>query len=477
MKSCKPILYLFFLFTFTSLYLSGTINAQEFRLPYLIEDVTTCDIDQDSHQDIIFICQTNEEYDSIYIFYNDGVGNFEITSLNRSSAIFIIAGDLDNDSIPDLLSKDGQNFHFIKNHGDRTYDTVIPIFPTNSYKVARYIADMDNDGLNDIVYTNSSKYANWGVLKNFDSLNFIDVPIYDAGIGIKCWPIVGHLNNDNLLDVTISYPDSGTIACLNQGKLTFTNIILDSIFRGSAAILEIDTVFPSDILIVNHDTEEIVLLDNLVYRNSFPYGNGHGVSHIDDFDQDGFDDYFYTRCWWNGCTDSIYVMINNRNWSFRFDQQYYVDTMRYFKTESADLNGDSFPDLVLTGFQDRRKIKILWNDGFGSFTPLNPVSCPEMPSELSPVRLKASPNPFSNSISVTILTDPGDFLSKYNVFIRNIYGQVISHQSLKSLGNGSKTEFVWDGKMQNGREAPAGLYIVNLKCPGMRNRSLKVIKF
>lgn len=464
------------LFTLIFVILCKTFNAQEYKLPYIIRDIATCDLDLDSYEDIIVSCRSDEDIDSMYFFYNDGSGNFEIHSIHRPASSFILTGDLDNDSIPDILTRDGENFLFTKNKGNRTYDPEIPIFPTNSYKIGRYIADMDNDGWNDIVYTNSSLYANWGILKNNGSLSFQNVPVYDEGIGAECWPTIGPLNLDDYLDVTVSYPDSGTFACINQGNLSFTMVKIDTLFLGGMPILSMDTVSPSDIMLVRHQYDEKALLENFLIKNTLPLESGEGIADINDYNQDGFDDYIYTRCWWTGCTDSIYVMTNDQDWSFHDKQQYYVDTMWMFYTRSADLNGDSFPDLILTGFHDLTKFKILWNDGFGSFTYLNPVSIPIYPREDHTIKLKASPNPFLESVALTICNYPECFLEKYTVLIRNIYGHVIFYQSLEGLSSSSRFEFMWGGRMQNGEPAPPGMYFIRLECKSIKAEPLKVIK-
>jgi hypothetical protein len=103
-------------------------------------------------------------------------------------------------------------------------------------------------------------------------------------------------------------------------------------------------------------------------RNTLPLIDALSSSHIADFNNDGYDDLCYSICWWTGCTDSIYIRINDQNWNFHKPQQYYVGPMEMFRTETADLNGDNFNDIIMYGYTPRNALKILWNDGFGGFS-------------------------------------------------------------------------------------------------------------
>lgn len=301
------------LFTFIVVLLSIDSYAQEYTIPYIIKDIALCDMDLDGHVDIATCIAPPYYIDSLFIFYNDGFGGLEQSVIASRNSIFIECADLDNDSIPDIITKDS-DFLFIKNSGNRQYGPAVPFWPTNNYRYARFIADMNNDGWNDVVYSNSSMYVNWGILRNNGSLNFTDISIYDEGIGSNPLPVIGYLDQDPFLDVVVSYPASGTYAYVNQGNFSFMQFLFDSLHHSKMAIAKIDTFSHMDVMLFSYISDEIKLYENLSFRNSVFLEDGVILSDVNDYNQDGFDDYCYSKCWWTGCTDSIYISTNNQNW-------------------------------------------------------------------------------------------------------------------------------------------------------------------
>jgi len=446
------------------------LYSQEYFITesYFIDDICNCDIDLDGDNDLIISSTYNgTNADSLFIYYNDGTGNLAKTSVNRRNGIFVHCGNIDNDEYPDIITKDANSILYIKNNGDSTFGEEIILAPTKGNRVIEYIEDMDGDGLNDLVYTYNAYYCKWGILKNEGDLLFTDHIIFDDGMGGNLFPRIGTLNNDNLPDVCLSYTPAGIHTLMNNGNLTFDTSLLCTT-KASPRICKLNLSPPDDILIFSYNTDELILYENLgnnvfMNRNTVPLIDALSSTDIADLNDDGYDDYSFALCWWTGCTDSIYISINDHNWSFYKPQQYYVGPMEIFQTESADLNGDNFKDIIMYGYTPRNAFKILWNDGFGSFSYENPVGIGESLKPSSKLKIDVSPNPASDIITISF---PDNFKNKNtDMIIFNVMGVEVRHVPV----------------IQNDKEInvdisslPAGLYFVVMK---VENREVAEGKF
>ncbi|HAY34809.1 MAG TPA: T9SS type A sorting domain-containing protein [Ignavibacteria bacterium] len=125
------------------------------QLSYDSEDIGIADFNKDGFQDIVFASEDN----MIHEFYlNNGNGSFSNFNnrLPNSIANAVLAKDINNDSLPDIiLGNAGQNLVLI-NNGDTTFrnetDLRIPV----SFEVTQdlKLSDIDNDGDNDLIAGN-----------------------------------------------------------------------------------------------------------------------------------------------------------------------------------------------------------------------------------------------------------------------------------------------------------------------------------
>jgi len=266
--------------------------------------------------------------------------------------------------------------------------------------------------------------------------------------------------------MTTSFPNIGTYALLNQGDFTFSSTKLDSLYLSTKPVLNIDNIFPQDIMLFRTLSDEIRLLDHFQLRNSLYLESAVQLEDINDYDQDGFDDYCYTRCWFGYCTDSVYIRINDQDWGFQDSQDYYVDPMwTMFFVRSTDLNGDTYPDLVLSGYNDRRQFKILWNDGDGTFSYLNPVGIKEI--RHGKTSLTIFPNPANHHIDINMEINHED---TYEIMLYSLTGQKL----FQSIG-----KFSIPGTYsirQDVSTIPSGIYFLVFQSNGAILDSKKLVK-
>jgi hypothetical protein len=461
------LVYLLFL-------LPVNLYSQEYNIAdsYFIKDIYSSDIDLDGDNDLIISSASNGLPDSLYFFYNDGIGNLNKFSVCRRNGIFVLCGNIDEDQYPDIITKDGYNILYIKNNGDGTFGEEVELFPTKGNRVIEYIADMDQDGLNDLVYTYNAYYCKWGILKNEGDLLFTDHIIFDDGMGGgNLYPRIGNLNNDSLPDACLSFTDAGTHILINNGDFTFDTTLLCTTMA-DAQICRLNSILPDDIALFSVNTGELFLYENLgndefINKDTLPLTGPVMITDVADYNNDGYDDYSYALCWWTNCTDSIYISINDKNWLFHKPQQYYAGLMEFwFRTESADLNGDNFNDIIMYGYTPQNAFKILWNDGFGCFSYENPVGIGENINLTNKLKIEIKPNPFKNQTMFSFVLLSG---SEVSISIYDQLGRKVMTYPNKYYAEGTHSiEFM------NDKLSP-GMYFLEITIDKKTTNSRKLI--
>jgi hypothetical protein len=439
---------------------SKTTLPQEFTMPSFVHAIDACDMDMDGSNDIIVSCAYE---DSIVILFNDGYGNFYLQGYSRITSN-LICGSVDNDDIPDIITGKEGYLYFIKNNGDRTLEENIALMEFSGSYTLHYLIDMNDDGWNDLIYDFPTY---WGILKNNGNLTLNNIIIGSNGGPVN--PSIGYFNNDSLPDIIISY-DSGsrsqvTKYLVNNGNFNFSNNILNNQLFLAPIISEMNNLFPNDLTLFYNPTNEVHLYENtgnatFNFKDIYYINNTAGVEFADraDYNQDGYEDFSYIQCFWTGCIDSLYVELNNHNWSFELAQGYYIGTLNWFRIKSTDLNSDSYPDFYMTGYNDNHTIKILWNNGDGTFSNINPVGVNEI-NQNKNFSFTISPNPFSSIININFFSSMPAIVS---LKVIDLFGTEISCMLKNQKQLKGYYTYTWDGINQSGNICNPGVYIIVL---------------
>ena len=294
-------------------------------------------------------------------------------------------------------------------------------------------------------------------------------------------PSIGFFNDDSLPDIVVSYDSQSRSEVskylINNGDFNFSTHILNNIRYSTPLASELDNLFPNDLALFLSPTNEVHLYENtgnanFIFKSIYYINNSAGVYLADkgDYNCDGFDDFSYIQCFWTGCTDSIYIELNDQDWSFEPAQQYYIGTLNWFRIKSIDLNGDSYPDFYMTGYDSNNKIKILWNNGDGTFSYLNPVGISESGFERKQL-IGISPNPFWETTKIAFECSTTSDVSLKIIDMRGIdvKNLITGQTKLKGIH-----QIIWDGTDNSGKKCNPGVYIISLKLNG-RQYSQRVI--
>jgi len=293
------------------------------RLPQVIhdsEDVGIADFDMDGDPDIVFVSEDDQVNE---LYFNDGDGIFTDVS-NRlpvnGTSNAVLAVDVNNDSIPDILiGNQGQNIVLINDGNGFFTNETSQRLPANTNTTQDLEwGDIDNDGDDDLLEGNEN--GNRLLLNDGDGF-FTDVtvnqlPLPPAGEETREADF-GDVDTDGDLDIFFAN------VTFSQGKQSQNRLLLND---GSG--------FYTDVTSTNLPA----LLSNTV--------DGDFI----DIDIDGDLDILTAQAF-----DGTYqALLNDGTGIFtdRTDEVFLpAPTGSGIDVEAADFNGDDLLDLYLTGFQ------------------------------------------------------------------------------------------------------------------------------
>lgn len=257
--------------------LNFSIHAQFENIPELqIESrrdlIFNCfaDVNQDGFDDILALSDFR-----VYYLENDGLGNFAadtvlIETTNMLHSIYV--EDINADGVSDLILGFNNGLEIWQKTSGLNYNLASGIqqvqflYSDSNYKQLKF-ADIDNDGLKDIIFSE-------GLTKVFTqdtSFNFV----LQASLAMYNSVDIGDLNNDGWLDIVGGLSEDFAVA-LNNGMGGFPNII--SGYGPNSSGLSGSN--QSDVELIDFDLDgdlDVVQLlddDNRIYLST---NNGFGV--------------------------------------------------------------------------------------------------------------------------------------------------------------------------------------------------------
>ena len=386
--------------------------------------VTVGDLDKDHCLDIIV---ANEGTYSVGVLYGNGDGTFQNIAIYlvtpNSSPEYALSGDFNNDSIPDIavtmygtgdigvfLGYGNRTFSPLKlysggfdsgawclrfndfnndqnvdivvanlntgyigilfGNGDGTFkDIVLYDMDRNTASYSIAVADFNNDGDMDVVFTDNAAAEIGVFLRNgYQSFGgYTSIPY--ANNSKPSSVTVGHLNNDTYLDIIITNFGNDSVGILHgHGDGTFAGATMystaDALQPSSVALGDFNHDTFLDVVVANSQSNTIGILlatQDGSFHNVTAFSTGLASNPVSviagDFNYDGNLDIVVA----NAGTNNVALMIGNGNGSFAAPIFY---PMNYDSRPNwvvfGDFNNDRWVDIAVANY-GADNIKILLN--------------------------------------------------------------------------------------------------------------------
>ncbi len=356
-------------------------------------DPDVVDIDGDGDLDLVVSDESffPDDYDSVWVFYNDGYGNFTQVNLGTvASADELAEVDIDKDGDLDIVVT-GAAY-------DYGEDLVLFVQTSSGWRkcvicedVAGdcrnsagnereaegvYAGDLDGDGDIDIVVSHLEEGSLYwfekvppgtagatGCRVGTTPYYFLKHPIYPNVQGDEGWNVwIQDMDNDGDADIITTL---GSLVAIywNDGTADFSyaDTLLEPEVRGSTdpirnfyglAIADFDKDGLMDVAVSKSDLDTVKIYRNLgerqfapVYAEYVPYPMGLAAA---DVDNDGDMD-LYVASYTDGTTtedSTIYAIVNEGGGLFVLHTTD-IPRRSYFGTGAGDLNGDFNSDLLV----------------------------------------------------------------------------------------------------------------------------------
>ena len=207
---------------------------------------------------------------SIDISLNQGGFPFDTNSEVKSSPVVV---DIDNDGNKEIIFGDNNGLiHALDSSGSPIENDVFPYDTGNQIWGSPAASDIDNDGFIDIVVTSKSKHL---YVLDYNGLK-LD---YYANKYLVGTPALGNLDDDDELEIVFgSFSSSAKVYAINidGSDVDGFPLDLDKAQKGPA-LADFDGNGKDDIVIGTEDDEIVLIYDNGVVADGFPFVTGDKI--------------------------------------------------------------------------------------------------------------------------------------------------------------------------------------------------------
>ncbi len=325
--------------------------------------LTMADVNSDGKPDLIV---ANTFMGTVTIELSNGDGTFQtLTPLAVGVLPFsVAAADLDGDGHLDLILTDAVTDNSLFGSltvlwgiGNGTFESIPKVLPVGALAYSTTVADVNGDGMPDLITTNTSgdtlgSNGTVSVILNNGGRTFIVKP--NCPVGAKPeFVAVGDLNHDGNPDLVVSNNSDNNVSILlgdGQGNFTAHGIKATGQLPSQLALADLNGDGKLDLIVANAGDNNIgVLLGNGdgSFANQTTYGTGlfpYAIA-LADVNADDKPDLLVTDA--NGNTAS--VLLGNGQGAFGVPTNWATGTTPS-SVAVADITGDGKPDVIVANF-------------------------------------------------------------------------------------------------------------------------------
>lgn len=363
------------------------------------------------------------------VFLNNGNGTFGAPRNYHvgASTGTIAIGDLTGDGLPDLVTSNSSTaIGIVENKGAGLF------IARRNYRVGSYFgksiaADLNGDNKEDLI-TTTAESSDMLVYMNMGDGSFAPFVTYDM-FGAALSVVAVDLDNDGDRDVavanSISWGDMIS-TFLNNGDGTFAPRVDHTIYDYAQSMVAVELTGDGlvDLAITTSDfvTGQVTILvnvgnGNFATTNSYPLNDEPVAIDSADLNADGHPDLVVVNSGWPDYVVS--VLMNNGNGTFASKVDYAAGSSP-IAVSATDLTGDGHPDLAVLA-QSSDSVGVFVNNGNGTFAPRIDYATGDTPTSIATIDVTGDGkrdivvgHEISNYVSILVKDADGSFAPKVN---------------------------------------------------------------
>ncbi len=186
--------------------------------PIQFNSLSCFDLNRDSYDDLII----GGDYDTIWVKFNDGTGDFGNSipiALDEQDTRALAIGDINNDGISDIVTGYIGKFTIIENNGDGTFGDITSYTDTTNFN-SILVIDFDQDDTLDIVLAGNHYLSLWHQVGDGGFENSSVISISSTMYGTGFWN--ADIDGDGISDI-LHFSNPGNLLNIyaKQGELQF----------------------------------------------------------------------------------------------------------------------------------------------------------------------------------------------------------------------------------------------------------------
>ena len=256
------------------------------------------DVNKDGKADVVIACGDNR---TLTLFKGRGDGQFDVSPgsplLLPYAPNEIVIGDMNNDGHADLVvgSHDSYSIMILRGDGKGNFstassDSVTMRKGSHPHTHGLGVADLNGDGLPDIVTANSSD-NDISVMLNNGTNGFLAAPGSPFAVGASPYPLtIGDVNNDKHLDIVSTSTQSSNRALTvlmgdGHGNFLRRDLALRTASPWFVAIADINNDKFTDLVMTHAERSELTVLTgsatgDFTEVSGSPFDLGNSAWHV-----------------------------------------------------------------------------------------------------------------------------------------------------------------------------------------------------